>query len=147
MFLILFQYLILNTNPGPIISVHKHWDSYTKITLRGGLSPSANSTYQPVLRKISTVLRQMSPVYQNVTELVPRGAPGHPNLSVSSISCFQGINFSLHDLPWVPKGSCPSGKGGDAETREEQSWNNSAALGQGPGSSSRNIHNSIFLQN
>ena len=29
-------------------------------------------------------------------------------------------------------------------TREEQSRNNSAALGQGPGSSSKNIHNNIF---
>ena len=35
-------------------------------------------------------------------------------------------------------------KGGDAETREEKSRNNSAALEQGPGSSSRNTHNNIF---
>ena len=33
--------------------------------------------------------------------------------------------------------SCLSGKGGVAETREEQSRNNTAALGQGPGSMSR----------
>ena len=34
--------------------------------------------------------------------------------------------------------------GGDAETREGQSRNNSAALGQGPGSASRDKHNNIF---
>ena len=28
----------------------------------------------------------------------------HTSLSVSPISCFWGVNFSLHDLPWVPKG-------------------------------------------
>ena len=33
--------------------------------------------------------------------------------------------------------SCSSGKGGVAETREEQSRNNTAAVGQGPGSMSR----------
>ena len=38
----------------------------------------------------------------------------------------------------------PSGKGRDAETREEQSRNNSAALGQGPGSTSRDTHSSVF---
>ena len=26
------------------------------------------------------------------------------SLSESPISCFKGISFSLHDLPWVPKG-------------------------------------------
>ena len=36
------------------------------------------------------------------------------------------------------------GKGEDAETREEQLRNNSAALGQGPGSPSRDIHDNIF---
>ena len=40
--------------------------------------------------------------------------------------------------------SCLSGKGGDAEIREEQPRNNSAALGQGPGSISRDTHNNIF---
>ena len=34
----------------------------------------------------------------------PCGAPGHISLSVSPICCLCGINFSLHDLPWVPKG-------------------------------------------
>ena len=42
-------------------------------------------------------------------------------------------------FPEFPKGSCSSGKGGDAETREEP-----CSPGAGPGSSSRNIHNSIF---
>ena len=36
------------------------------------------------------------------------------------------------------------GRKGDADTREELSRDNSAALGQGSGSSSRNIHNNIF---
>ena len=39
---------------------------------------------------------------------------------------------------------CWSGKGGEAETREEQPRNNSAALGQGPHSTSRDIHSNIF---
>ena len=30
-------------------------------------------------------------------------APGCTSLSVSPIYCFWGINFSLHDLSWVPK--------------------------------------------
>ena len=40
--------------------------------------------------------------------------------------------------------SCSSGKEGGAETREEQSGNNSADLGQGPGAPSRDTHNNIF---
>ena len=40
--------------------------------------------------------------------------------------------------------SCQSGKGGNAETREEQPRNNSAALGQGPGSP-QGIHMTISL--
>ena len=36
-----------------------------------------------------------------------------------------------------------SGKGGDAETREEPSSNNSIALGQDPGSLSRDTHNDV----
>lgn len=39
--------------------------------------------------------------------------------------------------------SCLSGEGGDAEAKEGQSGKNSAALGQGPGSSSRDTQNSI----
>ena len=57
------------------------------------------------------------------------------------------ILFSLLDLPLVPKGrfkSCSLGKRGNAETKEKQSRNDSAALGQGPGSSLSNIHNNIF---
>ena len=33
----------------------------------------------------------------------PCGVPGHGSLSVSPVSCLQGIDFSLHDLPGVPK--------------------------------------------
>ena len=33
----------------------------------------------------------------------PCGVPGHGRLSVSPVSCLQGIDFSLHDLPGVPK--------------------------------------------
>ena len=39
--------------------------------------------------------------------------------------------------------SCQSGKGGDAETREEQPRNNNAALRQDPGSPSRDTHDNI----
>ena len=34
----------------------------------------------------------------------PCGAPGHGSLSVSPISCLEGAESSLHDLPWVLKG-------------------------------------------
>ena len=40
--------------------------------------------------------------------------------------------------------SCWSGKGGDVEKREKPPRDNSAALGQGPGSTSRDTHNNIF---
>ena len=35
-------------------------------------------------------------------------------------------------------------KEGDAELREEQPRNNNVALGQGPGSASKDTHNKIF---
>ena len=44
----------------------------------------------------------------------------------------------------VDLNSCSSGKGEDAETKEEQPGNNSAALGQSLGSASRDTRNSIF---
>ena len=50
---------------------------------------------------------------ENATKLVPYGAPGHKPFSALHV-------LSLYDLPWAPKGICWSGKGGDAETREEQ---------------------------
>ena len=40
--------------------------------------------------------------------------------------------------------SCSSGKGGDVETREEQSRDSGVVMGQAPGSSSRDTQNSIF---
>ena len=39
---------------------------------------------------------------------------------------------------------CSSGKGGDVETREEQSRDSGVVMGQAPGSSSRDTQNSIF---
>ena len=39
--------------------------------------------------------------------------------------------------------SCNSGKRGDIETKKELSRNNTAEVNQGPGFSSRNIHNTI----
>ena len=56
-------------------------------------------------------------------------------------------SFSLHKLPWVATGTfklLSRGGRGDAETREEQSGNNSAALGQSPGSPSRDTRNNII---
>ena len=56
--------------------------------------------------------------------------------------CLQGTDSSLHELPESQRAgshSFQSGKGGDAETREEQPRNNCIALGQVPGSSSRDI--------
>ena len=42
------------------------------------------------------------------------------------------------------KRAIAKGKGGNAETRKDQSRESSAALGQGPGPSLRNIPNNIF---
>ena len=53
-------------------------------------------------------------------------------------------SMTFPELQRADSNSCSSGKGGDAETTEEQSRNNSAALGQGPGSTSRDTHNNIF---
>ena len=59
------------------------------------------------------------------------------------------VSVSLHVLLWVPTGSFRElliREGRGRETREEQSKrNNSAALGQGPGSPSRDIHNIFEL--
>jgi len=57
-------------------------------------------------------------------------------------------SFSLCDLPWVPTRRCKQlliREGSRCETREEQSRKNSAASGQGPGSSSRDTHNIFEL--
>ena len=76
------------------------------------------------------------------------GAPGHTRLSVSPFLIFRKwASFSLQDVPWVPRGRFRQlliREGRDAETREEQSRNNSTALWQGPGSLSRDIRNGIF---
>ena len=58
-------------------------------------------------------------------------------------------SFSLHDLPWVPMESFKQlliRKGRGWETREKQTvkGNNSAALGQSPGSPSTDTCNNIF---
>ena len=67
------------------------------------------------------------------------------------VPCFLFVGNRLHsasmtfpEFQRADSNSCYSGKGGDAETREEQSRKNSAALGQGPGSASRDTQNSIF---
>ena len=68
-------------------------------------------------------------------------------LSVSPISYFWVMGFSFHDSLSSKKQVqtvANQGRVGDAETREEQSGDNSEALGQVPGSSSRNIQNNIF---
>ena len=60
---------------------------------------------------------------------------------------FWGINFSLHDLPWVSKGRLKQSlirEGRGCRDGEEHSRKNNSALGKGPGSSSWNIHNNIF---
>ena len=62
------------------------------------------------------------------------------------ISYFQRISLSLHDLPPSSKGQVQTVDNQGREwihTREEQSRDNSVALGQGPGSSLRNIHNTF----
>jgi len=51
--------------------------------------------------------------------------------------------MTFPELQRAGSNSYSLGKGGDAETREEESRNNSEALGQAPGSSSSNILNNI----
>ena len=58
--------------------------------------------------------------------------------------CFWGNRPYSVSLTFPEFKQLPIREGGDAETREEQSRDNSAALGQGPDSSSRNIDNYIF---
>lgn len=51
----------------------------------------------------------------------PCGAPGCGSFSVSPVSCLEGIGFSLHDLPGGQvQTAATSGKGRDAETREQR---------------------------
>ena len=52
--------------------------------------------------------------------------------------------MTFPEFQWAGSNSCSSVKGGDAETREEQSRNNSAVLAQGPGAHSRDTHSNIF---
>ena len=63
----------------------------------------------------------------------------HRSRSVSPISCLWGIVFSFYDFEWVPK--CQSKQllireGRGCRDKAGASRNNSAALGQGPGSTS-----------
>lgn len=51
------------------------------------------------------------------------------------------VSLTFPDLQRADSNSYFSGKGRYIETKEEQSRKNSAGLGQGPGSSSRNIYN------
>ena len=53
--------------------------------------------------------------------------------------------MAFPELQGAGSDSCKAGKGEDAETREEQSSNDSAALGQSPGSLSRDTHNNIGI--
>ena len=46
----------------------------------------------------------------------------------------------------LQRGGSANKEGGDIETREEQSRNNSVALGQGPGSFSGDIQNNIIAE-
>ena len=61
--------------------------------------------------------------------------------------CRNHASFSLLDFPWVPRGRFKQlliREGRVSEKREEQSRNNNAVLGQGPGSPSRNIHHNTL---
>ena len=67
-------------------------------------------------------------------------------LSVSSVFCFKETGFTQPPVPALGcKGQIQTvanqGREGNAETKEEESRHNSAAMGQYPPSSSRNIHN------
>ena len=77
------------------------------------------------------------------------GAPGHRSLSKHSCFLFAGNSFKPPWLSLNSKGQVWTvadqrrGMWGDAETREEQPRNNSAALGQGSGSFSRHTHSNV----
>ena len=61
--------------------------------------------------------------------------------------CRKQASSSLHDLPWISKGRFKwllIREGKKYRHREDKSRNKSRALGQGPGSSLRNIYNNIF---
>ena len=71
-------------------------------------------------------------------------APGHKSLSVSPI-LFLGngphsASMAFPEFQGTGSDSCLSGKKGDAKTMEEESSNKRTALGQNPGSVSRDIH-------
>ena len=51
---------------------------------------------------------------------------------------------NLHKFHRAGSNRCQSWKEGATETREEQPRHHSAALGQGPGSTSRDTHNNVF---
>ena len=53
-------------------------------------------------------------------------------------------SLTFPELQRANSSSCLSGEGENAETKEEQSRNNSANLRQGSGSSSREMHKNIF---
>ena len=77
----------------------------------------------------------------------PYGPPGCWSLSLFHFSCLQEIVSSFHYLPWAPKGRYEQlliRNGGDAETRGNSPKNDSAALGWGLVSTSRDAHNTIF---
>ena len=59
---------------------------------------------------------------------------------------FYRISFSLHNLSWIPKGRLliREREGMQRQRRNSQETIMQCRLGQGSGSSSRNIHNNIF---
>ena len=106
-----------------------------------------SSTYShshPTLSKIITIqgskFLSMLLIHHIEAEQDPGGAPGHGSLSVSPVPCFQGIDSSLQTS--LSSKELLIGKGGDAETKKEQSRNN-WGVGAG-GYTSRGTHNNIF---
>ena len=69
------------------------------------------------------------------------GTQGHKSTSVSPISCLEEKVFSLLDLPWIPKGQMQIITNQSEGIQKQRKGNNSAAMEQLPGSSSRDIHN------
>ena len=87
-------------------------------------------TYAPICMEADTFSLERNSNDWNRTG--PYRAPGHKNLSVSRIFLFAGNRLhsaskTFPELQGAGSNSCWSGKGGDAETREEQSRNNSAS--------------------
>ena len=140
------SYYIMN----PALLKHFHYFPDTRGSWFA-TNPGHNPQYK-WLGKMSKMEHKQTKTQKNLldvteTEQGPVGVLAQKPMS--PISYFgKWVSFSLHSLPGVLKAasdSCWSGKGGDEKTREEQSINNNATLGQGSGFPSRDAQNDVDI--